>query len=118
MKMHLLALLSLLIFLIPHAQAETTSGSDPGGRESTAWQRLQQATEPDIVAIRQILDILLQEHRPLTQPVAQTDGNDSPRPESRLDDTANLRRVRELEDRVRRLEGEMRQVNSQLTRLR
>lgn len=48
MKKRLFALLSLLIFLIPHARAEATSGSDSGSREP---HRTNALSEEDVLLV-------------------------------------------------------------------
>ena len=46
------------------AQGESRRDADGTERESKPWEILQQATDPEIIAIRQVLEVLVQEQRP------------------------------------------------------
>ena len=59
-----IALVVVLFCLTPPAQGESTRDSDGTERESKSWEILQQATDPEIIAIRQVLEVLVQEQRP------------------------------------------------------
>ena len=97
------------MILPAYALSEATDDSKKPEGEPSAWKRLQQATDPDIVAIRQVLEILIQDRRPAT-PLAQ--------PEAGRVDPMNVGQTRALESRIRRLEGEVTQLRAQVNRLR
>lgn len=71
-----------------------------------AWATLQEATDPDIVAVRRVLEVLIQDRRRtvVTAP-----------PRASTDSASN---VRSLESRIRRLESEVQYLRSRVDRLR
>ena len=71
-----------------------------------AWATLQEATDPDIVAVRRVLEVLIQDRRPTVVTV-------TPRASA---DTASD--VRTLESRIRRLESEVQYLRSRVDRMR
>lgn len=109
MRKLLIALAGVLMILPPCALGAATKDSEQPEREPSAWKRLQQATDPDIVAIRQVLEVLIQDRRPAT-PLAQ--------PELGRVDPMDVGQMRALEGRIRRLEGEVTQLRAQVNRLR
>ena len=109
MRKLLITLTGVLMTLPLYALGATTADADQAEREPTAWQRLQQATDPDIVAIRQVLEILIQDRRPAAR-LAQ--------PEAGRVDPTTVGQTRALEGRIRRLEGEITQLRAQVNRLR
>ncbi len=91
------------------AQGESRRDSDGTERESKPWEILQQATDPEIIAIRQVLEVLVQEQRPGGRLIGT---------EARRIDPMEASRERALEDRVRRLESELVRLRAHVDRLR
>ncbi len=104
-----IALVGVLFSLTSPAQGESTRDSGGTDRESKPWEILQQATDPEIVAIRQMLEVLVQEHRPGVRLIGT---------EARRIDPMEASRERALEDRVRRLENELVRLRAHIDRLR
>lgn len=98
-----IVLVGVLFCLTPPAQGEWAE------RESKPWEILQQATDPEIVAIRQVLEVLVQERSPAGRLI----GTDA-----RRIDPMEASRERALEDRVRRLESELVRLRAHVDRLR
>ena len=71
-----------------------------------AWARLQDATDPDIVAIRRVLEVLIQDRRRTVVPASI--------PSVR----GGATEVRSLESRIRRLESEIQYLRNRVDRLR
>ena len=88
----------------PMANAGEEDNSEK--RAAGAWATLQEATDPDIVAIRKVLEVLIQDRRPSVVTVAP-----------RSSDQASSE-VRSLESRIRRLESEVQYLRSRVDRLR
>ena len=104
-----IVLVGVLFCLTPPAQGESTRDSDRTERESKPWEILQQATDPEIVAIRQVLEVLVQERSPAGRLIG---------PDARRIDPMEASRERALEDRVRRLESELVRLRAHVDRLR
>ena len=109
MRKLLITLAGVLMTLPPYAFSATTADVDQAEREPTAWQRLQQATDPDIVAVRKVLEVLIQDRRPAPQLAQSEVGRVDP---------MDVGQMRALESRIRRLEGEITQLRAQVNRLR
>ncbi len=104
-----IALVVVLFFQSLPAQGESTRDSDGTERESKPWEILQQATDPEIIAIRQVLEVLVNEQRPEGRLIGT---------EARRIDPMEASRERALEDRVRRLESELVRLRAHVDRLR
>lgn len=104
-----IVLVGVLFCLTAPAQGESTRDSDRTERESKPWEILQQATDPEIVAIRQVLEVLVQERSPAGRLIVT---------EARRIDPMEASRERALEDRVRRLESELVRLRAHVDRLR
>ena len=89
--------------------AANTPTSEPAEGQPTSWATLEKATDPEIVAIRNVLKFLLEDRRPT--PVNAVTTLDS-------SDVQAQGQVRALEDRIRRLEMELARVRSKVDRIR
>ncbi len=110
MRSFFVILVSTLVMLTPPALGAATGDSDQTESEPSAWQRLQQATDPDIVAIRKVLEVLIQD-----RPVAVSSTS---QPEARRVDPMDVGRMSALENRVRRLESDLGQLRAKVSQMR
>ena len=110
MEKFLIVLAGILISVTSPALGEVIGESGQVEHQPTAWQRLQQSNDPDVVAIRQVLEALIQDRR-------TTDGPE-PQLEARRVDPMDVGRVNALENRLRRLESEFGQLRAKVNSMR
>ncbi len=105
-----LLLVMSIVCVVPNLAAEAEPTPDETAPDEKpaagAWATLQDATDPDIVAVRRVLEVLIQDRRRTVVTVpprasAETAGD-----------------VRSLESRIRRLESEVQYLRSRVDRLR